>query len=337
MAAIVTLTMNPALDVTTATAEIRPGDKLRCATPRNEPGGGGINVARVVAALGGDAIALFPAGGPAGATLCGLLRTGGVAFTSVPIEGATRESFTVDETSSGEQYRFVLPGPALTHAEQSSVLDTLDRLPVAPNYVVASGTLPPGVGSDFYARVGQLCRQMGAKLILDSSGEGLAGAAGACAWLVKPNLLELEGVVGHALATLDQQAAAARHLITSRVAGIVVLSKGTQGALVVTADQVEQVAAVDVPVRSATGAGDSMVAGITLGLARGMSVGDAVRLGACAGAAAVMTPAGQLAGKSDTNRLFNARRRSDATSSRGKVRPAADTHVPRQRSGTARP
>ena len=294
MAEIVTLTMNPALDVTTATAEIRAGDKLRCTTPRNEAGGGGINVARVVTALGGEAIALFPAGGPAGTTLCELLRGAGVAFTSVPIAGATRESFTVDETSTGEQYRFVLPGPALTLSEQTAVLDALGRIPVPPGFVVASGTLPLGVGSDFYARVGQLCRRMGARLILDSSGEGLAGAAGACAWLVKPNLLELESVVGHALATDGQQVAAARGLIASGVAGIVVLSKGAEGVLVVTAEQVEQVAAVEVPVRSATGAGDSTVAGITLGLPRGMSVGMAVRFGIRAGAAAVTTPAGQL-------------------------------------------
>ena len=139
----------------------------------------------------------------------------------------------------------------------------------------------------------QLCRRMGARLILDSSGEGLAGAAGACAWLVKPNLLELESVAGHALATDGQQVAAARHLIASDVAGIVVLSKGAEGVLVVTAEQVEQVAAVEVPVRSATGAGDSMVAGITLGLARGMRVGMAVRFGIRAGAAAVTTPAGR--------------------------------------------
>ena len=167
--------------------------------------------------------------------------------------------------------------------------------------------------------------------------KGLPEPRGACAWLVKPNLLELESVAGHALATDGQQVAAARGLIASDVAGIVVLSKGAEGVLVVTAEQVEQVAAVEVPVRSATGAGDSMVAGITLGLARGMSVGMAVRFGICAGAAAVMTPAGQLAGKSDTNQLFNALRTSGSASSRGGIRTAPKTPAQSRRgTGTLR-
>jgi 6-phosphofructokinase 2 len=304
MTAIVTLTLNPALDVSTQTPEIRPSDKLRCAAPSHEPGGGGINVARVITALGGEATALFPSGGPAGRMIERLLEEAGVAFRAIPIAGITRESFTVDETSTGRQFRFVLPGPPISAAEQAALLAALGDWPQPLRYVVASGSLPPGLGRDFYVGLGRVCADRGARLLFDAPGEILAASAGAGALLVKPNLLELEAAAGRRLRNRAQRVDAARRLIAANVAAIVVVSNGAGGVLLVTATEDAAIAAPRVVARSAVGAGDSMVAAITLALSRGMATRDAVRYGMAAGAAAVMTPASTLAHRDDTERLF---------------------------------
>jgi 6-phosphofructokinase 2 len=150
---IVTLTMNPALDITTSVHAVRPTDKLRCAATRYDPGGGGINVAHIAHELGGSVLAVFPAGGTTGGLIARLLADEGVPFWQVPIAAATRESFTVNESSTGRQYRFVLPGPQLTLREQAHCLEQLRMAAKSAEFVVASGSLPPGVTTDFYQRV----------------------------------------------------------------------------------------------------------------------------------------------------------------------------------------
>ncbi|WP_109806361.1 1-phosphofructokinase family hexose kinase [Sphingosinithalassobacter portus] len=301
---IVTLTMNPALDVTTATEHVRPTHKLRCSAPRFDPGGGGINVARVIHALGGAATAVFPAGGPAGETLKQLLVRAEIPIAPVPVAGATRESFTVDEGATGEQYRFVMPGPALSQAEQQAILRVLEEQPAPPAYIVASGSLPTGLPEDFYCQVGALCRRIGARLILDTSGPALAAAKGCGAWLIKPSQREIEDLLGRELPDEAAQTDAARALIEQGFAEIVALSLGEAGALLVTADTSRHFRAPQVKAASAVGAGDSMVAAITLAMARGLPLEEAFRHGMAAGAAALLTPATELAHRDDVERLL---------------------------------
>lgn len=306
MAAIATLTLNPALDITTATDEVRPADKLRCTEPRYDPGGGGINVARVVQRLGGEVTAIFPVGGPSGDMLQRLLRGEGVAFEAVPIAGLTRDSFTVDERGSGDQYRFVLPGPELSDAELAQCLDRIKALAPAPRFLVVSGSLPPGIAPDCLRRVGEACAAMGAGLIIDSSGPALEQAAGCGIYLLKPNLRELELLTGRTINSPDAESKAARELIERGFGEVIVLSLGARGALLVTADGEERFPSLDVPVRSAVGAGDSMVAALVLGLDRGMPLREAVRYGVAAGAAALITPGTELAEREDVERLYAA-------------------------------
>lgn len=299
---IATVTLNPALDITTGTEVVRDTHKLRCSAPGFEAGGGGINVARVIHALGGAVTAVFPCGGPAGATLERLLRDAGVPVAPVPIRGATRESFTVNETSTGLQYRFVLPGPALAEAEIAALLEALDALPGRPDYIVASGSLPPDCDPRIFHRLAGL----GRRLVIDTSGPALAACEGARAYLVKPSLRELEDLAGRKLATEADEAAAARALLARGFAEIVVLSLGERGALLVTADRELRLPAIMVPVTSAVGAGDSMVAAITLALAHGRPLEDALRYGIAGGAAALIAPGAELARKEDVERLYAA-------------------------------
>ena len=300
---IVTLCMNPALDITTSTAVVRPTDKLRCDGVRYDPGGGGINVAHVAQVLGATSTAVFPAGGPAGELVYNLLVAEGVAVQRVPIGGSTRESFTVDELSTDRQYRFVLPGPELTVAEQTECLLQLRRTAASAAIVVASGSLPPGVPEDFYQQVADACAELGALFALDTSGGGLTHV-NAGVFLLKPSVRELRDCTGRTLDTEAEQFGAAHELIERGVARHVLVSRGAQGALLVSRDGGQRFAPVQVPPGSGVGAGDAMLAAVAVGLVRGWSLSEATRLGVAAGAAMLLTPGTAPCTREDTERLF---------------------------------
>jgi 6-phosphofructokinase 2 len=300
---IVTLCMNPALDITTSTEVVRATDKLRCAAARYDPGGGGINVAHVAQVLGAAATAVFPAGGPAGELVDKLLVAEGLTTHRITIGGSTRESFTIDELSTERQYRFVLPGPELTLSEQTDCLLQLRRAAASAAIVVASGTLPPGVPEDFYQQVANVCADLGAMFLLDSSGGGLTHVNSGV-FLIKPSLRELREAVGRALTTDFEQLEAAREIIERGAARYVLVSRGAEGALLASRDGGQLFAPVPVPPGSGVGAGDAMVAGVAVGLTRGWPLTKAVRLGIAAGAAMLLTPGTAPCTREDTERLF---------------------------------
>ncbi|VBA40422.1 Putative ATP-dependent 6-phosphofructokinase isozyme 2 [Mycobacterium attenuatum] len=255
---IVTLTMNPALDITTSVDVVRPTEKLRCSATRYDPGGGGINVARIAQILGGSAFAVFPAGGSHGGLLVRLLSEERLPCAHIPIVASTRESFTVNETSTGRQYRFVLPGPRLSPAEQQRCLQELRFAARAAEFVVASGSLPPGVPADYYQRVADVCRQLGPRLVLDTSGGGLQHVS--CGvFLLKASVRELQECAGRELLTEPEQFAAAHELIDRGLAQAVVVSLGSHGALLATHETSERFAAVPMGHGSGVGAGDAML------------------------------------------------------------------------------
>ncbi|MCV7379204.1 phosphofructokinase [Mycobacterium alsense] len=300
---IVTLTMNPALDVTTSVELVRPTSKLRCATPRYDPGGGGINVARIAHVLGAAVFAVFPAGGSHGELLMKLLAEEGLAFAEIPIAATTRQSFTVNETSSGQQYRFVLPGPPLNESDQLRCLQELRIAARSAEFVVASGSLPPGVGDDFYQRVADTCRHLGVNLILDTSGGGLRQIRSGV-FLLKASVRELRECVGRPLVTEADQLAAAHELIDGGRAESVLVSLGSDGALLATKHASQRFSAVPMPAGSGVGAGDAMVAAVTAGLTRGWPLVKSVRLGIAAGAAMLTTPGTAACGRADVEKLF---------------------------------
>lgn len=304
MPPIVTLTLNPALDVSTATAHVSPEHKLRCDAARFDPGGGGLNVARVVRELGGDSLALYPRGGPSGALLEQLLDARGVPRRAISIAGFTRESFTVLEKNSGQEYRFVLPGPVLTEAEWQACLDMLAEASVGAGFIVASGSLPPGAPVDFYARVARVAKGLGVRCVVDSGGETLKAALAEGVYFAKPNrreFRELTGVAGDDVASL---APAARSFVEKGAVEVLVVSMGADGALLTTRDT--QLRAVPPPVEtsSSVGAGDSFVAGMSYALARGLPPTEAFRWGVASGTAALITAGTELCRRGDVERLL---------------------------------
>ncbi len=302
-APIVTLTMNPALDVTTDADVVRPTEKVRCAGVRYDPGGGGVNVAQVAHNLGASVSAIFPAGGAIGDAYADFLDKRGVPFRRVQIEGSTRESFTVNETSSGLQYRFVLPGPTLTFVEQQQCLVELREAAVSARFVVASGSLPPGLPANFYQQVALVCRDLGALLILDTSGGGLRHITSGV-FLLKASVRELRECCGRELITEPEQLAAAREIIDCGLSKAVVVSLGSDGALLVTEQESLRFNAIPMRAVSGVGAGDAMVAAITVGLNRDWPLSTSVRYGIAAGAAMLMTPGTEPCTRADTERLF---------------------------------
>lgn len=183
MTDIVTVTLNPAVDVATSFEQVTDTRKLRCSAARRDPGGDGINVARVAQRPGGDCVALYLCGGATGQMLQQLLDTERVAGLRIEIAGETRENFSVQETSTGREYRFVLPGPTVARHEWQRYIDHVGALEVQPRYLVMSGSLPPG--------------------------SALAAALEAGVWLVKPSLNELRGLTGQPLVSESEWLASA--------------------------------------------------------------------------------------------------------------------------------
>ena len=302
MRKVVTLTMNPALDVGTDIPSVAPEIKLRCAAPRFHPGGGGINVSRAIRFLGGESSAVYAAGGHIGAMLSQLLDADGIAHHPVPIAGITRENLVVYEESTSLQYRFTMPGPELAADEWIACLETLFEL--NPDFIVASGSLPQGVPLEFYGEITRYARDYGIRVILDTAGDALNRTIGKGVYLLKPNLRELELFAGEKIQGEAHIRAACRRLIAEGLAEVLVVSMGAAGAVLVTGAEYLHVHAPVTPIASKVGAGDSMVGGIVMGLAQGRDLADAVRLGVAAGSAAVMTPGTQLCRKEDAFRLY---------------------------------
>jgi len=303
MDSIVTLTMNPALDITTDADVVRPTDKVRCTSVRYDPGGGGVNVAQVAHNLGASVTAVFPAGGATGDVYGDLLTARGVPFHRVNIAGSTRESFTINEISTGLQYRFVLPGPSLTFAELRQCLVELRNVAASAKFVVASGSLPPGAPRNFYQQVALVCRDLGTRLILDTSGGGLKHIASGV-FLLKASLRELRECVGRELITGTEQLAAAHEIVDCGLAEAVVVSLGSDGAVLATSTESKRFSAIPVRGVSGVGAGDAMVSAITVGLSRGWPLSESVRFGIAAGAAMMLTPGTEPCTRADTERLF---------------------------------
>ncbi len=301
---IVTLTMNPCIDISSHIDHVVADRKLRCGEPSFEPGGGGINVSRAIRKLGGTSKAFFTADGTLGKMLRDLLDREEISQHPIKINERTRESFMVYDNTTGQQYRFSLPGPHLEAGEWNACLNAVCGAEAKLDYMVLSGSLPPGVPGDFYARIAEHTRENGAKVILDSTGAPFREALQNGVYLIKPNLRELNMISEEKLDSEERQEALAKHLVNNGDVQVVVLSLGAAGALMVWKNGSRRLRAPTVSIQSKVGAGDSMVAGIVLGLARDYSVEDAVRFGVAAGAAAVMTPGTELCRKEDAERLY---------------------------------
>lgn len=194
-------------------------------------------------------------------------------------------------------------GPEVSDNEWDDCLAVLETLDF--DYIVASGTVPRGLPANAYRCVSEIAARKDARLILDTCGEALSATLGHGVFLIKPNLGELEELVGHTLCDTDAQVAAARALIAENAAKIIAVTLGAEGAIIVSKNEAWSVAVPPVIARSAVGAGDSFVGGVALAFAQGRSLDAALAYGVAAGTAAVISPGAELCLFDDVDSLYS--------------------------------
>ena len=299
---IITLTVNPAVDKSTKFSGIVAEQKIRCESPQYDAGGGGINVSKAIARLGGKSLALFTAGGPSGDLLQSLVKAENIDYQAITTKNWTRENFIAVDVMTNAQYRFGMPGAEILPEEVNEILHQIEVQ--KPDFLVASGSLSTGLGDDFYEKVAAISRKIGSKLVIDTSGEALNRAVDEGVYLLKPNMGELAKLVGASSLEIDEVDDAAREIIAKGGCEIVVISLGPQGAVLVTRDICEHIPAPSVLKKSTVGAGDSMVGGMVWALSAGKSLPEMIRWGVACGSAATMNEGTQLFKKTDAERLF---------------------------------
>lgn len=303
MSRIITITLNPAIDKSTAVPVLLPERKLRCSVPVFEPGGGGINVARAITRLGGEAQAIYLGGGHTGKFFESMLHAEGIPALCVPIAGRTRENLIVTDNSSHAQYRFDMPGPVVETYEWQHLLEVI-RQTGDIAYIVVSGSLPPGVPADIFASLSAIAAIKGARFIADTSGEALMETLREGVYLIKPNARELAAFAGVNVLAEAEIIKVAKEIICTKRCEVVVVSMGEAGAMLVTADNSTKITAPRVQRISTVGAGDSMLAGIVYSLSTGKNLLEAVQFGVACGTAATLNPGTALCKKEDALLLF---------------------------------
>lgn len=300
---VVTLTPNPALDLWLTTPNFTVGPKLRSSRPRSDPGGGGINVSRVIHRLQGQTLALYAAGGRRGDEIADGLKREGIDAERCSIEGDTREDISVCEEETGDVLRFVTPGPDLQRDEVERLLGALERAATDASLVVGSGSLPGGAGAEFWARAAARCRSAGVRFVLDSH-DGVDAALEEGVYCFRENRDAIAEIAGHDVGWPEETADWAANRVETGAAEIVIVTEGGEGALLVTRDVKLLQRPPEVVPRSAIGAGDSFVAGLCLVLSRQQGLEEALRAAVATAAATLLTPGTDLCRRPDAERLL---------------------------------
>ncbi|RTL57346.1 MAG: 1-phosphofructokinase family hexose kinase [Sphingobacteriales bacterium] len=299
---ILSVTLNPCIDKSSKVEKIKPDSKLRCSEVVNEPGGGGINVSKALQKLETPSVALFPAGGHNGNMLCSLLKEQSILFHAVDTKVETRENWVVLEESLNNQYRFTFPGKAV---QEETIITLIDHIrSFSPSYVVASGSLPPGLPDHFYGLIVKTAKSVGAKTIVDTSGAALQALKNKGAYLIKPNISELCKMLEVDHLEKDEIVTACRQAINDGYAELIAVSMGAEGAWLISEEESYYAAAPDVPKKSTVGAGDSMVAGMTYMLQQNRSINEVISFGVACGSAATMNEGTQLFKREDAMHLY---------------------------------
>lgn len=304
MPTIVTITFSPCIDKSTSIQKLLPDKKLQCEAPKLEPGGGGINVARAIKKLGGEATAIFPSGGYTGKYFNHLLEQENITAVIIETKNETRENIIVLDKADNAQYRFGMPGTTLSETEWKKCLKAVEEINDI-SFLIASGSLPPGVPANIYAMLAKIAKDKNAKFIVDTSGEALKEALQEGVYLLKPNLGELCFIAGKEKLLQHEIALTAMQIIETGKCEVMVVSMGADGAMLVNKEITEIITAPLVTKKSTVGAGDSMVAGLVYYLSRGQNILEAVKYGVACGTAATMNHGTELCNAKDVEALYN--------------------------------
>jgi 6-phosphofructokinase 2 len=308
MYSIITITFNPAIDKTTSIKALIPEKKLQCSIPKLEPGGGGVNVARAIKKIGGEALAIYLGGGYNGSLMKELLNKEQVASLQIETKNPARENIIVLDNSTNLQYRFGMPGPEIYEAEWQQCIQEIEKAE-GVQFIVASGSLPPGVPENIFATIAAIAKNKNAKFVVDTSEKALQLAVKEGVYLLKPNLGELSSLAGGQDLNVESVKEVAQKIIAEGKCEVMVVSMGAAGAMLVTKNEATQISAPPVKKKSTVGAGDSMLAGIVYSLSQGKTLLEAAQYGVACGTAATMNPGTELCHLNDVENLYAALRR----------------------------
>lgn len=304
---ILTVTLNPALDLATKVGAVVPNVKLRCEPARLDPGGGGINVSRAVQILGGRSRTFVVLGGHNGEHMAKLMTEAGLDLIVHPSRGETRSSLSVIDKRTGEQYRFMLPGPEWTALDITAARASITAAAQPGGLAVLSGSIPPGVPDGILLDLARSMNARGVDVVVDTSGPALhimAGSTDRAAHVLRMNQEEANDLAGRPLRDLQESAEFAAGLVAKGAARIVIVARGPEGSVLAWSGGRLHARAADVPVRSKVGAGDTFVGGFTYGLALAEDLPAALTRGVAAASAAVMSEGTSLCTREDAERLM---------------------------------
>jgi len=280
---------------------------LRCDGGQIDPGGGGVNVSRAINILGGTSEAFVATAGVLGELLVKQLRKHGIDPIRYETNGHTRQSLSIFEETSGKQLRLVLPGPIWTDRQVKRLLESIMVHVEEGALVVASGSLPPGVGDDFYVNLNTALKRKNARMVLDTSEETLLTSVKSAVRpyaVLRMDRLEAEGLAGKAFATPTDMVDFAQSLVHKNIAEVVVMARGADGSVFASKNERFHVRPPKTSVLSAVGAGDSLVGGLTLALSQSKPLEEAGLLATAAASSAVQTSASNLCIRSVTEDII---------------------------------
>jgi len=299
---IVTLTINPSLDKSTHFSKLVAEQKIRCEKPRYDAGGGGINVSKAIAKLGGSSTCIFTSGGSTGEMLEEILLQEKIESIAIKTKNWTRENFIAFDNTTKSQYRFGFPGNEFSEDEKEKIIEIISK--IRTEYLVISGSLNVGLPTNFYQKIVETAKACGIKVIVDTSGEALQKVLETGVYLIKPNIGELAKLIGVERLELPEVEKAAKDLIEKGSSEIVVVSLGAEGAILVSKNETHLVKAPKAEKKSTVGAGDSMVGGMVWALSQNKTLKEVIQMGVCCGTAATMNEGTQLFKVEDVKRLF---------------------------------
>lgn len=300
---IYTVTLNPALDKTAVIPNFTLDRVNRVSSLRTDPGGKGINVSKVIAALGGESTALGILGGQCGKAVAESLKAIGLTCDFIFVPGETRTNLKVVDPVRHTNTDLNEPGLAVTREVLEELLGRLAAKLREGDIVVLAGSLPDGAPRTLYADWCRACGQRGARVFLDADGDLLAEGLKASPWLVKPNSDELSRLAGRQLTGISELAAEGRRLMEGGVQRVVI-SLGGNGALFLESGGTWLAHGLKVPVGSTVGAGDSMIAALAYSLQQGYGLEQTIRLSIAVSAANAMCSGTQAAGMKEAQPLL---------------------------------
>lgn len=301
---IITLTVNPALDKSAKVASLIPAQKLKCHSIQYQPGGGGINISRMLKRLGTETSCIVTSGGDTGKFLTDLLIKETILPEIIPVKSWTRENLSVVDTQSGLQYRFGMPGNKLSKLELEAIKNLLKEKVDSQDILVLSGSLAEKMPVDYYAQLIKYLSDKNIKIVIDTSGSALKEALEENVYLMKPNQRELAQLAGKEFLSSAEQESFAIELIKSKKAEYVVVSLGARGAFIASSEGIFYKSTPSVKVKSTIGAGDSMVAGLIYGIQQGFSPENMLKWGVICGVATTMSEGTGLATKENIDKVL---------------------------------